>query len=103
MGKPENLIESYLRKQAGTLGFLCYKFTSPGNNGVPDRVLIGHGYTFFVETKKDKTEAPRQLQKQIINRMIDNGALVYVMADKTDIDNLLQSFVDNAPIPPVYV
>ena len=52
MGKPEGIIESYLSKTAKEHGFLSMKFTSPNLNGVPDRIIIGNGYTVFVEVKK---------------------------------------------------
>lgn len=51
MGKPENQIEQYLVEKAKLYNFLCYKFMS-GQNGVPDRILVGNGYTLFVEIKK---------------------------------------------------
>jgi hypothetical protein len=97
MGRPEGVIENYLKKQSEKLGFLCYKFTSPANSGVPDRLIIGHGATFFVETKAPGEE-PRKLQKCVINRMIDHGARVYVIDNKDSVDELLQSFVSQKPL-----
>jgi len=48
----ENQIETYLREQVKTLGGKAYKFVSPGNAGVPDRILlIPPGIIIFVETK----------------------------------------------------
>ena len=54
----ETEVETYLRKTANANNFLCYKFKSPGNNGVPDRVLIGHDMVFFVETKAPGEKGP---------------------------------------------
>ena len=51
MGHDEGLVENYLRKEAAKNDILCYKFTSPGTNGVPDDILITKGYVVFVETK----------------------------------------------------
>ena len=59
MGKPEGLIEDYLGKIAHEHGFLYYKFTSPAHSGVPDRILIGHGKTVFVELKRPGGGASR--------------------------------------------
>ena len=36
----ERRVESYLRKQIGLLGGICFKFVSPGNAGVPDRIVL---------------------------------------------------------------
>ena len=57
----ESKIESYLRKQSKQYGFICYKWVSPGTNGVPDRILVGHGLTLFVETKAPD-KVPRKQQ-----------------------------------------
>ena len=44
-------------------GGLCYKFVSPGNRGVPDRLVITpDGRVFFVELKS-KTGRLSELQK----------------------------------------
>lgn len=90
--KPESIIEEYLRQRAEALGFLCYKFTSPGNNGVPDRVLIGHGKTFFIETKAPG-EKPRKLQERVIERINSHGGLALVADSKEDVDTILETII----------
>lgn len=51
----EKTIEAKLRDGVKELGGLCYKFTSPGSTGVPDRVvLMPGGRVYFVELKTDK-------------------------------------------------
>ena len=99
MGKPEGKVESYLIELAKTMGFECYKFTSPGNRGVPDRILIGHGYTFFVETKAENEE-PRLSQKIVINTIIERGGLVYVVDSKEQVLKLITAFVNKKPPKP---
>lgn len=48
----ESVIERHLRLQVEKHGGLCWKFTSPGMVGVPDRIVIPKdGQMFFVETK----------------------------------------------------
>ena len=45
----ESYIESYLVRKVKEHGGLCYKFVSPGNPGVPDRLIITPtGKTIFV-------------------------------------------------------
>lgn len=87
MGRAENFVEGYLHTQAKKKGFLCYKFMS-GNDGVPDRVLIGNGYTVFIETKAPG-EKPRPLQRAVIRQMRAVGANVFVIDSREEIDRLL--------------
>lgn len=94
MGKPEGKIEDYLKKQAEKAGFICWKFTAPSTDGVPDRVLIGYGKTAFVETKREGG-TPRKLQKVTIKEMQDHGALVYVADTKELIDQLLNELMNS--------
>lgn len=50
----ESQIEKYLVRKVREKGGLCYKFTSPGNPGVPDRIVITpDGRTIYVELKTD--------------------------------------------------
>lgn len=88
MGKPEGIIENYLIKSSKKHGFLCMKFTSPNLNGVPDRIVIGNGYTIFVEVKKPDGRLDK-LQIEIIKQMQKAGAYVVVVYTKDDIDKLL--------------
>lgn len=48
----EKSLEQKVVKYAKAQGCLCYKFTSPGNRGVPDRIIIGPtGKVLFLELK----------------------------------------------------
>jgi hypothetical protein len=89
---PEGKVEDHLFKQCKKLDFVCLKFTSPANSGVPDRVIIGNGLTVFLELKAPG-ESLRALQHERINEMISHGAIVRV-ADTTDlVDALLAEIV----------
>ena len=90
MGKPEGRVENYLVKRAKQENFLHYKFTSPSTNGVPDRIIIGHGMTIFIELKAPG-ETPRKLQNVVIADMKAHGAEVYVIDTKEGIDELFAS------------
>lgn len=51
----ESKLETILRMEIKKLGGRCYKWISPGNVGVPDRIIILKGmYPIFVELKTDK-------------------------------------------------
>ena len=84
----ESVIEDYLIKSAKNKGYLCYKWTNGNSqNGVPDRILIGHGLTFFVETKAPG-ETPRKLQEYIHKLIRNHGGIVYVADTKAKIDEM---------------
>lgn len=88
MGRTENSIEQYLVTQAEKENFLCPKFTSPGTDGVPDRILIGNGCILFVETKAPG-ESPRPLQEAVIRLFKQHGADVRVIDTKGQVDQLI--------------
>ena len=70
----ESTIEGRLVWMVRARGGLCYKFTSPGNPGVPDRIVITpDGRTIYVELK---TEIGRlaQIQKWQHEEMRKRGA-----------------------------
>ena len=50
----EKDIEKLFRDEIKKAGGKAYKFTSPGNDGVPDRiVMLPGGHIVFVELKTD--------------------------------------------------
>ena len=93
MGKAENKVEGYLKDQAEANGFIIYKFMS-GHDGVPDRILVGHGHTVFVETKAPEGRL-RPLQKAVIELLDDHGAEVYVAFTREQVDKLIARLITN--------
>jgi hypothetical protein len=74
----EARIEGWLRDQVRKLGGLCLKFVSPGNVGVPDRIIILSGHVIFVELKTDTGRlSPKQVAMHRI--MQSRGADVRVV------------------------
>lgn len=66
----ERDIESRLRKQIEDMGGLFWKFTSPGNDGVPDRIAIfPDGRIVFVELKTARGVVSR-IQSYQISRLV---------------------------------
>ena len=86
---PEGRVESYLVQQCTKRKYLCYKFVSPGNKGVPDRIVIGNGHTVFVELKA-KSKVPRALQLSVHRKMRAAGADVRVADTVELIDKLMK-------------
>lgn len=93
MGKSENYVETYLRDEGKNRGFKCYKFTSPSNSGVPDRIVIGHGSTVFVETKAPGKKT-RPLQDAVHREMRRYGAEIYVLDNHEDVDALFDTLIE---------
>ena len=98
MATPEGIVEKYFLKRCKALGFMCLKFTSPGTRGVPDRVIIGHGQTVFVELKAP-SEGLRRLQKEVVKDMRSHGAIVYVANSKDLVDELLAELIRSTARP----
>ena len=90
----EKDIEKYLREKVKTSGGKAYKFVSPGNSGVPDRlVLLPGGRISFVELKAPgKTPTPLQIvQHKKIN---DLGFRVFVIDSKKGVDEFLRAITE---------
>jgi len=85
----EKEIEKYLRVQVNKLGGIAYKFVSPGNVGVPDRlVLLPNGKIIFIELKQ-LGKKPSKNQNVQIERIKKLGFEVYVLDSKEKINQLL--------------
>lgn len=82
----EKDVEKYLREQVKSAGGIAFKFVSPGNGGVPDRlVCMPGGRVFFVETKAPGKETTK-LQDRQINRLLGLGCAVHVLDSKERVD-----------------
>lgn len=73
----ERDIEAKVVKWAKDRRFLTYKFVSPSQRGVPDRIFIRDGYVIFIEFKAPG-EKPTALQAATIRKMQDEDCRVYV-------------------------
>ncbi len=82
----ESLIERKCCQWAKAQGWLVYKFVSPSQAGVPDRLFIKNGVIRFVEFKATG-ETLRPLQQRIINKMREQGAIVHVADNLEDFIN----------------
>lgn len=80
----EKDIEDWLNKQVERMGGLAYKFTSPGNPGVPDRIyILPNGRVWFVELKQQlgRVAGIQKWQRQRLQEMGCNYRLVKGMDD----------------------
>lgn len=86
----ERDIETYLREQVKAAGGIAYKWTSPGNAGVPDRIVIlPKGRIHFVELKAPG-QKPTPLQQVQHRKLTALGCTVWVIDSKEGVDAFLQ-------------
>lgn len=85
----EKDIEKILVTEIKKIGGAAYKFVSPGNSGVPDRILIlPDARIVFAELKTDKGE-PTVLQEVQIRRLRGLGQTVCVVKGISGVASLL--------------
>lgn len=66
MKQLENEIEEKLRNKVKSLGGRAYKFVSPGNSGIPDRlVVLPGGKIGFAEIKRPGGKTRKSQDRQI--------------------------------------
>lgn len=81
----EKEIEKYLVKRAKEMGGKAYKWVSPGNDGVPDRIVFFQGMTVLVELKAPgKKPTPLQIAKH--KELAKLGQKVLVLDSKESVD-----------------
>lgn len=92
----ESEVEHRLVQMVRKRGGLCYKFVSPGNPGVPDRIIITpNGRTIYVELK---TEIGRlaNIQRWQIAEMQKRGAEVRVIKGLDAVKALVEEVMPDA-------
>jgi hypothetical protein len=88
VGIRENKVETYLSDKVKEIGGLCYKWTSPGRPGVPDRIVIHEGNSYFVEIKTvDGRLSGQQLRE--FARLRDKGAEVFSLYGVEEVDEFI--------------
>lgn len=83
----ERDIEKWLRRQVESLGGLAFKFTSPGNDGVPDRLaVLPGGLIYFIELKTDRGRlSPLQVwQRDRLRQLGVNVAVIRGMDEAVE-------------------
>ena len=90
----ETAVEKKLIEGAFRLGYWAPKFVSPGNDGVPDRILIGHGRVIFIELKTDSGKLS-PVQRSQIARLKKYGQTVRVLYGADDVDEFLRELEED--------
>lgn len=92
MGREKD-IERYLTRRCKELGVLCWKLSSPGRRGVPDRIAIYKGRVFFIEVKSYGKE-PTILQNHYIEQLREHGINACWVNSRHSIDTVLTVLTD---------
>ena len=88
----EKDIEKLFRDEIKKAGGKAYKFTSPGNDGVPDRiVMLPGGRIVFVELKTD-TGKLSKLQELQCRQIADLGQTVRVLHGLAEVRDFFLEF-----------
>lgn len=86
----ESAIEAKLVKGIQKAGGLCYKFTSPGNPGVPDRIIIlPGGRVVFAELKTEVGQLS-SIQRWQTGELQARGAEVRVLKGLEQVQEFLR-------------
>lgn len=84
----EKELEKYFVSEIKKLGGRCYKFVSPGNSGVPDRIVVLPKVVHFVELKTERGRLS-PLQKRQIKKLNDLGQMTWVLYGFEDVENFI--------------
>lgn len=86
----EKSVEQYLVHCINEMGGKAYKFVSPGNSGVPDRlVCLPGGKACFVELKA-QGKKPRPLQVAAQKQLRKLGFTVKTLDSKEQVDEFCE-------------
>ena len=87
----EKTIEHKLKSAVKNMGGIAFKFTAPGINGVPDRlVLLPYGKLAFIELKAPgKKMRPMQVRRK--RQLEQLGFLVYCIDSAEQIGGVLDA------------
>ena len=96
-GMRERDIERALVREVRRAGGEAYKWVSPGNDGVPDRIVILGGEVIFVELKAE-TGRLSAVQKLQIDRLRKMGQEVVVVKGMKSLEEFFldRGYVRNA-------
>ncbi|ASJ54877.1 nuclease [Brevibacillus formosus] len=88
----ERDIEKYLREQVKATGGQAYKFTSPGNAGVPDRLVLFPGGKIAFAELKAPGKKPTALQLVQCKKIRDLGFPVEIIDSKAEVDGFIRQY-----------
>jgi len=91
----ESVIEKRLREAIEKIGGKAFKFLSPGNIGVPDRIVLLACKIIFVELKKPGQEL-RAIQKYRKRQFEKLGFHVAVIDSIEKVEGFIEGLINGA-------
>ncbi len=88
--------EKRLIRKVRTAGGVSWKFVSPNNRGVSDRIVLFFGRVIFVEMKREGNDLTPK-QRQFRQRVIDNCGEFATVVGHDGVDKFVQELIDHAP------
>lgn len=90
----EKNIETYLRNEVKKLNGKAYKWESPGNAGVPDRIVFLPGGSSHLVELKAPGKKPTSLQIAQHRKLSQLGQQVFILDSKEAVDNFIRKVSD---------
>ena len=85
----EKEVEARLRDRIKAAGGVSWKFVSPNNRGVSDRVALINGRTIYIEVKRDGGKMSA-LQKAFMQKVLDNGGEFALVEGMGGVDDFVK-------------
>lgn len=89
----ESTIENKVCKYAEQKQFIHFKLSAVYNAGIPDRLFLYKGKSFFIEFKT-KTGKLNKLQQYTINSILNNNISVYIINSVEDGIQLINTYLE---------
>lgn len=86
----EKTVEAYLVKRMKELGGKAYKWVSPGNDGVPDRLCVFPGARVEMVELKGKGGALTSSQKKRFPELARFGRRIWILWSRAEVDRFLE-------------
>lgn len=79
-------VERFLKEEIEKLGGKCFKWVSPGQRGVPDRIcILPGGRIVFAEVKVEKGGVVSGMQKYMHKILTGLGCRVFLLTGKPSV------------------
>ena len=85
----EKEVEARLRDRIKAAGGVSWKFSSPNNRGVSDRIALINGRTIYIEVKRDGGKMSA-LQKAFMQKILDNGGEFALVEGMQGVDDFIE-------------
>lgn len=86
----EKIVEDHLVKRMREIGGKAYKWVSPGNDGVPDRMCVFPGGQKELVELKGKGGALTPSQKKRFPELVRLGQRIWVLWSRCEVDRFLE-------------